>query len=189
MLFPAVFVVREHTLPAQLALHCPVRPRPYAVVRIKLVHVEYWLAFWTEAVGIPLVAFFQQVFFKGRDFNDLVAVPTGDKHGTLLPVVDVHYFIIKLFIELFAELALQLFRVLCVLLLVCLLTLLLLWLPHFLLRFFLIVTLVLILFLVLFFAFNAVGINVSGNSFFGHFPKPGGSLAPFNLRKRLLKLF
>lgn len=103
MLAPASLSIREDRNCAEWTLDRSSWLWPYALVSIKVFFEEDVLALGALGIFFSILALFKQMILQVLNLDDLLALPTCSEHGTILPVVDVESFCVKIFIEAAAE--------------------------------------------------------------------------------------
>ena len=82
---------------------CGLRSNTLVAVEVRL--LEYTVALVAKAISVPVLTLLDQVLIERLDLNDLLTLPAGRQHRTLLPVVYVNGFFVEVLVVLAAEVA------------------------------------------------------------------------------------
>ena len=87
VLSESILIRWKDTYCAKRALHCTIRLGSNALVPIKVLILKHRVALVTMLVFVLVLTLFSQVIVQGLNLDDLLALPAGREHWTLLPVM------------------------------------------------------------------------------------------------------
>ena len=95
----------EYTYRAERAFcgACGLGSDTLVAVEVRL--LEYTVAFVAKAISVPVLTLLNQVLIERLDLDNLLTLPAGRQHRTLLPVVYVNGFFVEVLVVLAAEVA------------------------------------------------------------------------------------
>ena len=105
MIAPSFLIAWEHTDCTQRTLGGSWRLRTHTLMTVEVFAQKDRLAFVAVLVFVRILALFHQVVIQGAYLYHLLAFPTGSQHGTLLPIVNINWFAVEVFVIATAEVA------------------------------------------------------------------------------------
>ena len=105
VLSESILIGWKDTYCAKRALHCTIRLGSNALVPVKVLILKHCVALVTMLVFLLVLTLFSQVIVQGLNLDDLLALPAGREHWTLLPVMYIDWLVIEAFIVAFTKVA------------------------------------------------------------------------------------